>query len=282
MRKILGKIAKKIGKRINKMAEQTATAWTPEDEDIRRASDILEKWSTAVVQKWHDLRKKMDALGLKPPDSLEIKNLALMATDSDELYFIVLGQGILPHEALHNPYFDVSTLGVIRGRIADAFKGYEQKIADAKKYIQDSAAERKQKLRSVLPSIIDEFGADILQYGDLEKHKEVDAGSPPAYSFESGIETGIFRLSTGKRETLEFAEDGIEGIRLTKPGELTTGPTNAETLKLAAGNTGSESPQGNVAPSPSKDFKVTGTTFPDPGAAAPTKQNPNPPPPKNI
>lgn len=153
----------------------------PEDENIRRAIDILEKWCVAINEKWASIRSQMEQVGLNPPDVFKIDDLdCILATGPDgHLSISVNGKWATPYEAFRHPYLDVEKLSELRRRTAEGFKAYEATIEDARKHLEHSAAQRKEKLKTLLPSVIDDFGADILMYGDGRP-------KPPPESVEDG------------------------------------------------------------------------------------------------
>lgn len=142
------------------------------DENIRRACDVLEKWGRMIWSKLELVQDEMKAVGLKHPDSIMAGDMFVMNYGDGHFFKInVNGDWMEPHHALHNPYFDIETLSKIRILAFEKLKEFWGEIEKAKVHLEKSRAERDQKVKTVLPAIIDEFGADVMQHGTPQPEK---------------------------------------------------------------------------------------------------------------
>lgn len=231
MSKTLRRMFKKVGEKINAMAMPGRKSdgsciecgypvtramgcgkCVPVDSELQRAIEVLQKWSVAMAQRWNDLRKKMEDVGLHRPDSLIIDDVAYIREGQGSMLMIVVnGRGVYPYLAVLNPLFDIGTLGEIRRKTMEAFKAFDQQIEDAKNKLKTGAAEREEKLKTILPAVIDDFGADVLMYGELRKPMEGPSAAAPAYSFGADPGGGLFPAPAGE---LKIATGGAEILEL--------------------------------------------------------------------
>lgn len=153
----------------------------------------------------------MKAVGLKHPDSIMAGNIFIMDVGGGHFLKInVNGDWLEPYRALHHPHFDIETLSKIRTLAFEKLKEFWAEIEKAKVHLEKSRAERDRKVKTVLPAIIDEFGADVMQYGPpAEKQKKDHAVFPETPIQSSGIELGYIHhnfSSGGNADNVELQE----------------------------------------------------------------------------
>lgn len=164
-------------------------------EEARRAIDILEKWTEAVIQEWIKISTELDNLKVGSPDPLDIEdeNGNRLAQIVDVRFLVRIDANISRpiRDAIESGIFNLATLSVIRRRTLEIFTFYRKKIAKTKEEIRRSKEKQINKLNDTLPKIIDEFGADIMQFGAPSKDKGPSL-AVPSFTFSNDPNAGAF------------------------------------------------------------------------------------------
>lgn len=138
------------------------------DEASRYSIDVLRKWAEAMAYQWGQISKIMSGIGLSPERALKVGTVAII--DEGSFSVVVKRIRLFIHEAVNHADFDVSTLPEIRRLTLEALDTCRQKIAAKIAADLKAKLEHRAKLAEVLPKIVDEFGADVVQYGDPKEN----------------------------------------------------------------------------------------------------------------
>lgn len=142
-------------------------------EASRLALDVLAKWQKAVSERWVIIYRDLDNVGIKTQNILKVGTNVTI--DADRVTMLVktkravIGIGndrslVSLVEAIQEGDLDVGDLPALRENIRQLFKGFEKQIQDVKDAAAHAESEKNRKIKEVLPTIIDEFGADIMTY----------------------------------------------------------------------------------------------------------------------
>lgn len=140
-------------------------------EPDRYSIDVLRKWAEAMAYQWGQISKEMTSIGLSPERVLKVGAVAII--DEGSFGVVVKRIRLFIHEAVNHVDFDVSTLPEIRRLTLEALDACRQKIATKIAADLKAKLEHRAKLAEVLPQIVDEFGTDVMQYGDPKQNKTV-------------------------------------------------------------------------------------------------------------
>lgn len=143
----------------------------PPSQDARHAIDTIKKWSVAMGKRWNLLHQKMVAVGISQSKLLSLGRPKTICTLSAEHECVQVEKekqelGFVLENPDHCPDFDIALLPEIRTLVSGAFKEYEAKIQAVLDERARKLRERHDRINKMLPSIADEFGADIMQYGE--------------------------------------------------------------------------------------------------------------------
>lgn len=155
---------------------KTVKAVTPQDEPLRYALALVEKWSQVMGERWRELREDMNSAGLPQPRNILIgdKENLLCTLDSEYLYVLASGnQGLATvlRNLDQHPTFDVSTLPEIQRLVSDALKEKGDLLRNTLENRERLRLENQKKLKKALGAVVDELGADIMQYGPAPSDK---------------------------------------------------------------------------------------------------------------
>ncbi|RPJ12109.1 MAG: hypothetical protein EHM36_00100 [Deltaproteobacteria bacterium] len=151
-------------------------------EDSRYAIDILTKWVKVMVDQWGQICQELFAARIENSPILEIGTFGTLNNEKREIFVKIQAERGLTTpvpllQAIQYASFDIDKLPEIRKIIVDAFAARRSKIKEVREAAVKAEQEKDRKIREVLPAIIDEFGADLIQYGPPnvpEKPKEED------------------------------------------------------------------------------------------------------------
>lgn len=148
---------------------------TTPPEAARHPIETLKKWEQVMVAQWKELYTRLinsnihveSILEIGKPDSL----LGTIEAARDSIY-VVVGQGRTRFldAVISRDDFDIETLVEFRRLVKESIDKWRTKIEETEKAAEKAASEKRRKLKEVLPKIIDEFGADVMQFSD-EKPK---------------------------------------------------------------------------------------------------------------
>lgn len=177
----------------------------PFNENLRHAADVLTKWSIVMCDRWTSIRERIEAFGATVPRNLELgKHAVLEAGLQARLLIKLKGTWVVPSEALQSPFFDPSVLPLIRNSVFAALTDFERKIEEARAIFAKGQSASIPTPAPASGNIIDEFGADIMQYGPFKKEPARDRNDP-SYSFKADPNTGFFQ----KGPDIVFANKGV-------------------------------------------------------------------------
>lgn len=146
-------------------------------EHVRKSLDILDQWTSAATNEWIRLHEEMRSHGISIDRTLQISGVAQIQTYDDSgrgAFFYVLGIERTLHSlrtALQSGVLDISYLPELRRLTLKTFEDCRKQISDAKEKADKARSARIAKLSEVLPQCIDEFGADVMQFGPGQKGK---------------------------------------------------------------------------------------------------------------
>lgn len=158
-------------------------------EPARYSIDVLKKWAEAMAYQWSRLSKEMTSIGLSPERVLKVGTVAII--DEGSFGVVVKRIRLYIQEAVNNVDFDVSTLPEIRRLTLEALDACRHKIAVKLAADLKAKLEHRARLAEVLPKIVDEFGADVVQYGDPKENT-----NPPIVRALSNDQVLIMRQSS--------------------------------------------------------------------------------------
>lgn len=142
-------------------------------EASRLALDVLAKWQKAVPERWAIIYGELTNVGVKIQPVLKVGTHVTIDADRGTMLVktkrAAIGVGndrslVSLVEAIEEGDLDVGDLPALRENIRQLFKGFEKQIQDVKNAAAHAESEKNRKIKEVLPTIIDEFGADIMTY----------------------------------------------------------------------------------------------------------------------
>lgn len=142
----------------------------PPPESLRYPIDILEKWAVVMSNEWAKVEKEMTRFSLSPPRGLKISDCAII--DNNGFWITAKNAKMGIREAVSSILFDTDLLPNIRRLTIEALTTCRQKIEDKKAADLKAKQEKETKL-SNLQKMIDEFGADIIQFAPDQKKQDV-------------------------------------------------------------------------------------------------------------
>ncbi|RPJ12107.1 MAG: hypothetical protein EHM36_00090 [Deltaproteobacteria bacterium] len=150
-------------------------------EEVRRAADIFQKWADTMGAEFFRLHQEAEKFGLESGSILQIGNfvrIELISHGANNFLVLVRSEWVSASEALMKPCFDVNRIAEIRHLTLEALKNSKAALAQA----VQSNLEKHKKLEAT--KIIDELGADIMQYGGgpakLPPFEDMDPVNPAA------------------------------------------------------------------------------------------------------
>lgn len=183
MRKAFRKINKQI-------KEMSVIKNTPMNESARHGADIVTKWGKVMAERWMAIQVLLENFGVETSEELKLGEYGLLRAHADNpLLILVNSTWSFAADAVQSPFLDPAALPTIRVAALDALADLEKKIEDARAILNGGRPDTLPRRARASENIIDEFGADIMQYGPLKEDQKRDA---PAYSFEPDPNTGIF------------------------------------------------------------------------------------------
>lgn len=144
-------------------------------EPVRYAMDILEKWAAVVVAQWSEINQEMSKVGLAPPRALRIGDFAVIEESDFTILFKNKTSSSI-RDAILSLDFDTDTLPELRRLTIAALSDCRQKIKEAKDAALKAKLDKEMKLTENLPKFIDEFGVDLMQYGNKPDEKKEKKG----------------------------------------------------------------------------------------------------------
>ncbi|RPJ12108.1 MAG: hypothetical protein EHM36_00095 [Deltaproteobacteria bacterium] len=139
-------------------------------EATRHAIDILSKWADAAVAEWGKLCAELRSVGIGTSDDLKIGEMILIT--SCDFRVIVEGHQLSLVGSLKIEGFDANNIPKIRILVEKAFNEIRKKISNRKQEIKTAAEQKIKKINTVLPAVVDEFGADIMKYEPAKSPKK--------------------------------------------------------------------------------------------------------------
>lgn len=141
----------------------------PKDEPLRYALDLAGKWSTVMAMRWTELWKRLGEAGLPTSKTITLGDpTPICAIDAGYNCVMVLDRQDLAHVLRcldHFPSFDVGTLPEIQRLVSAALKEKEGFLRQTLEERDRLNKERQEKLKKALGAVVDEFGADVMEYG---------------------------------------------------------------------------------------------------------------------
>lgn len=161
-----------VGSRQSPMPKQTvkvAPPPPPQDEPLRYALDLAEKWSTVMAERWCNLRDRMIAAGISVSQEVILEDAGgpICTLHAGYNCVMVLGNqslSVVLRNLDKHPSFDVSILPEIQRLVLEAIKEREVILSDTLGSQEKRSKENKENLKKALSTIVDELGADIMQY----------------------------------------------------------------------------------------------------------------------
>lgn len=141
--------------------------------DLKHSIDIISKWSQAMAKRWHGIRERMVNAGInqgKIVNLFEDSGIRVIATQGFSIEVIYSNREESNLEvAINSKSFNVSLLPKIRESALKKFEACERMIEKAIKESEEKEKKRKETVREVLSGVIDDFGADVMRYGNAEE-----------------------------------------------------------------------------------------------------------------
>lgn len=158
MRKAVSKINKRV-------KEVSVIAPKPMNESIRHAADIVTKWGEMMAERWMAIQVLLENFDVKTPDTLELGKYGILrAHATSPLLILVNNTWSIAADAVQSPFLDPAALPSIRVATLDALADLEAKIEAARAILNGGVPDVLPRRARASENIIDEFGADILQY----------------------------------------------------------------------------------------------------------------------
>lgn len=145
---------------------ESCSSKLPYSEPVRYSVDILEKWATAIAREWGEIHQEMSKRVVNAPRALKISDFAII--DERSFWIITKSAKMTIRDAVSSMSFDTSLLPHIRRLTLEALSECRKKIQAAKDAALKAKLDKEAKLAD-LPKIIDEFGADIVQFSPDQK-----------------------------------------------------------------------------------------------------------------
>lgn len=147
-------------------------------EEVRYAAHIFQKWGEVMAKRLIELRAETLKFGCETPNELSLNNLVEIRLEEAieaTIRLTVKGVGnFYPFQALIHPFFDIEKIPEIRNLVIEAVKKAERILEEAVKV----DLEKQKTIKTIMPGILDELGADIMQYGSgpakLPPHEDME------------------------------------------------------------------------------------------------------------
>lgn len=138
--------------------------------EARQAIDVIMQWSHAMEEEWNEVLTEMRKVGVPSNDFLKIGDLA---TIEENKFLIKVDRSTYTlASAISRQNFDIAKLAKVRAMTVETLKECRKQIAAKKAADKKAAEDRIKKVNETLPQIVDEFGADLMQYGPAKTSKK--------------------------------------------------------------------------------------------------------------